>query len=429
LLKGVDKPLAKKYFQRLIDFKVEKYLETFGAVLIEGPKWCGKTTTASMHAKSILKMQDPRQMRNNLLIAETAPDLLLEGDKPRLIDEWQIAPSLWDSVRVAVDDSGEAGQYLLTGSSVPPAESTMHTGTGRIARLMMRPMSLFESLESTGSISLRQLFEEHELVGVRSNLTIKDIAFLVCRGGWPQSIGKDIESSLLIAEQYVKSIYENEIQRIDGMQKDPKRVQTFLRSYARNVQTLTKNTVLLDDMNANDISLTEATFYNYLNALQRLYIIEETPAWAPSIRSKTAIRTSNKKGFIDPSIAAAALGLSPDILLRDFETFGFLFEALCFRDLRIYADQIGGDIYHYRDAYGLECDAVIRMKNGDYALVEIKLGGKAEEQAAVSLSKLETLLISNNHARPSFKMILTGGEYAYTRKDGIHVVPIGCLKD
>ena len=429
MLKGVDKPLAKKYFQRLIDFKVEKYLETFGAVLIEGPKWCGKTTTASMHAKSILKMQDPRQMRNNLLIAETAPDLLLEGDKPRLIDEWQIAPSLWDSVRVAVDDSGEAGQYLLTGSSVPPAESTMHTGTGRIARLMMRPMSLFESLESTGSISLRQLFEEHELVGVRSNLTIKDIAFLVCRGGWPQSIGKDIESSLLIAEQYVKSIYENEIQRIDGMQKDPKRVQTFLRSYARNVQTLTKNTVLLDDMNANDISLTEATFYNYLNALQRLYIIEETPAWAPSIRSKTAIRTSNKKGFIDPSIAAAALGLSPDILLRDFETFGFLFEALCFRDLRIYADQIGGDIYHYRDAYGLECDAVIRMKNGDYALVEIKLGGKAEEQAAVSLSKLETLLISNNHARPSFKMILTGGEYAYTRKDGIHVVPIGCLKD
>lgn len=429
MLRGVDKPLAKKYFQRLIDTKVEKYLETFGAVLIEGPKWCGKTTTASMHAKSILKMQDPRQIRNNLLIAETAPDLLLEGDKPRLIDEWQIAPSLWDSVRVAVDDSGETGQYLLTGSSVPPSESTMHTGTGRIARLMMRPMSLFESLESTGSISLRQLFEERALVGVRSNLSIKDIAFLVCRGGWPQSIGKDIESSLLIAEQYVKSIYENEIQRLDGMQKDPKRVQTFLRSYARNVQTLTKNTVLLDDMNANEIGLTEATFYNYLNALQRLYIIEETPAWAPSIRSKTAIRTSNKKGFIDPSIAAAALGLSPDVLLRDFETFGFLFEALCFRDIRIYADQIGGDIYHYRDAYGLECDAVIRMKNGDYALVEIKLGGKAESLAAENLLKLEDLLVSSNHRRPSFKMILTGGEYAYTRKDGIHVVPIGCLKD
>lgn len=419
----------KKYYNRLLDEKIDLYLLTFGAVLLEGPKWCGKTTTASRHARSILKMQDPRQMKNNLLIAESAPDLLLDGEKPRLIDEWQAAPNLWDCVRVAVDESGEVGQFLLTGSATPLVESTMHTGTGRIARIVMRPMSLFESLDSSGRISLGKLFKGDPFNGCKSNLSLMNIADLICRGGWPQSIGKDINSAMLIMDQYVKSVYETDINTMDGSIKDPKRVQSFLRSYARNLQTLTKNTVLLDDMRSNDISLTEVTFYAYINALRRLFIIEETPAWAPNIRSKTAIRTSNKKGFVDPSIATAILGLSPDSLIKDFEFFGFLFEAMCIRDLRIYANQIDGEIFHYRDDYGLECDAVVRLRNGAYALIEIKLGVKAEESASLNLLNLEKLLISKGHPAPKFKMILTGGEYAYLRNDGIFVVPIGCLRD
>ena len=421
--------MAKDYYTRLLDNKLGLYLETFGAVLIEGPKWSGKTTTASHHASSILKMQDPTQIKNNLLIAESAPKLLLDGAKPRLIDEWQVAPTLWDCVRVAVDDSGESGQFILTGSATPLLEATMHTGTGRIARVVMRPMSLYESLDSTGAVSLKELFEMVAIKGCKATLSIQDIAYLICRGGWPQSIGESVDSALLIANQYVKSIYNHDISYLDGSIKDPKRVQAFLRSYARNVQTLTKNTTLLEDVKTNDISLTEATLYSYLNALQRLFIIEETPAWSPNIRSKTAIRTSNKKGFVDPSIAAAILGQTPTSLLKDFELFGFLFEALCVRDLRIYADQMNGEIYHYRDQYGLECDAVIRLNNGDYALVEIKLGGKAEEQAALNLNRLSELLVSKGYSSPRFKMILTGGEYAYNRKDGVVAVPVGCLRN
>lgn len=420
--------MATKYYDRLLDEKLTLYLETFGAVLIEGPKWCGKTTTASKHAKSILKMQDPGQVKNNLLIADTAPQLLLEGQRPRLIDEWQAAPVLWDSVRVAVDESGEAGQFILTGSATPNTESTMHTGTGRIARLLMRTLSLFESLDSTGSVSLHELFEGKGVEGSRSHLDIRDIAFLICRGGWPQSIGKKEASALLIADQYVKSVYNQDIHKVDGSSKDPLRVHQFLKSYARNVQTLAKNTTILEDMKPNDVGITTPTMYSYYNALQRLFIIEETPAWAPNIRSKTAIRTSSKRGFVDPSIAAAVLGQTPDSLLKDFELFGFLFEALCIRDLRIYAEQLDGQVYHYRDDHGLECDAVIRLKNGDYALVEVKLGGKAEEAAAKDLNKLESLLTSKGFTPPRFKMILTAGEYAYTRKDDVVVVPLGCLK-
>jgi predicted AAA+ superfamily ATPase len=420
--------MTTKYYHRLLDEKLTLYLETFGAVLIEGPKWCGKTTTASQHSKSVLKMQDPGQVKNNLLIADTSPQLLLEGQRPRLIDEWQAAPVLWDSVRVAVDESGEAGQFILTGSATPNTESTMHTGTGRIARLLMRTMSLFESLDSTGSVSLRELLNGKGVEGSRSHLDIRDIAFLICRGGWPQSIGKKEASALLIADQYVKSVYNQDIHKVDGSSKDPLRVQQFLKSYARNVQTLAKNTTILEDMKPNDVGITAPTLYSYHNALQRLFIIEETPAWAPHIRSKTAIRTSSKRGFVDPSIAAAILGQIPDSLLKDFELFGFLFEALCIRDLRIYAEQLDGTVFHYRDSHGLECDAVIRFNSGDYALVEVKLGGKAEEAAAEGLHKLENLLTSKEFAPPAFKMIVTAGEYAYTRKDGIMVVPIGCLK-
>ena len=419
--------MAENYLPRLIDKTLNFYLETFGAILLEGPKWCGKTTTASILAKSILKMQDPNQSKNYMKIADVNPSLLLEGDNPRLIDEWQMAPALWDAVRSEVDNKGIPGQYILTGSVTPPKDSVMHTGTGRIARLNMRTMSLYESRDSNGSVSLKSLFEGNSQISSRSKLTIKDLTFLVCRGGWPQSIEKSERSSLLIANQYVKSIYNNDLLNQAGTTKDPKRMQAVLRSYARNIQTLTSNKVILDDIKSKDIDISEATLYSYLNILERLFIIEETSAWAPKIRSKTALRTSNKKGFVDPSIAAAILGLTPDMLLKDFETFGFLFESMCMRDLRIYAEQLNGEVFYYHDQYGLESDAVIRLNNGNYALVEVKLGNKAEEQGAKNLIKLESLLIDKGHSKTAFKMMLTGGEYAYKRDDDVIVVPLGCL--
>ena len=419
--------MAKNYLPRLIDKTLDFYLKTFGAILLEGPKWCGKTTTASIHAKSILKMQDPNQGKNYMKIADVNPSLLLDGKNPRLIDEWQMAPVLWDAVRSEVDNRGIPGQYILTGSVTPPKDSVMHIGTGRIARLIMRTMSLYESHDSSGSVSLKSLFKGNTQISSRSKLTIEDLTFLVCRGGWPQSIGRSERSSLLIANQYVKSIYNNDLLNQAGITKDPKRMQAVLRSYARNIQTLASNKVILEDIKSKDVDISEVTLYSYLNVLERLFIIEETNAWAPRVRSKTALRTSNKKGFIDPSIAAAILGLSPDMLLKDFETFGFLFESMCIRDLRIYAERLNGEVFHYRDQYGLESDAVIRLNNGSYALVEVKLGSKAEEHGARSLIKLESLLVNSGHVKPSFKMILTGAEYAYKRDDGVIVVPLGCL--
>ena len=419
--------MAENYLPRLIDKTLNFYLETFGAILLEGPKWCGKTTTASILAKSILKMQDPNQSKNYMKIADVNPSLLLEGDNPRLIDEWQMAPALWDAVRSEVDNKGIPGQYILTGSVTPPKDSVMHTGTGRIARLNMRTMSLYESRDSNGSVSLKSLFEGNSQISSRSKLTIKDLTYLVCRGGWPQSVEKSERSSLLIANQYVKSIYNNDSLNQAGITKDPKRMQAVLRSYARNIQTLASNKVILEDIKSKDIDISEATLYSYLNILERLFIIEETSAWAPKIRSKTALRTSNKKGFVDPSIAAAILGLTPDMLLKDFETFGFLFESMCMRDLRIYTEQLNGEVFHYHDQYGLESDAVIRLNNGNYALVEVKLGNKAEEQGAKNLIKLESLLIDKGHSKTAFKMMLTGGEYAYKRDDDVIVVPLGCL--
>jgi len=360
-------------------------------------------------------------------IADVNPSLLLEGENPRLIDEWQMAPVLWDAVRSEIDNRGIPGQYILTGSVTPPKDSVMHTVTGRIARLTMRTMSLSESGDSSGQVSLKSLFQENSQISAQSKLTITNLTYLVCRGGWPQSIGKSERSSLLIANQYVKSIYNNDLLSQAGITKDPKRMQAVLRSYARNIQTLASNKVLLEDIKSKDIGISEATLYSYLNILERLFIIEKTSAWAPRVRSKTALRTSNKKGFVDPSIAAAILGLTPDMLLKDFETFGFLFESMCIRDLRIYAEQLDGEVFHYHDQYGLESDAVIKLDNGNYALIEVKLGNKSEEQGAKNLIKLESLLVNNGHTKPAFKMILTGGEYAYKRDDDVLVVPLGCL--
>lgn len=419
----------KKYYPRLIDKKIQEYLNTFGAILIQGPKWCGKTTSASQHTSSHLHMQDTADIQNNILVSKTAPALLLEGKKPRLIDEWQIAPVLWDAVRVDVDNSGELGQYILTGSSSPLPGATMHSGTGRIARLMMRPMSLYESLDSSGKISLSALFNKEAFNPCKSEITIQEMAFLICRGGWPQSIHVNERAALLITKQYVNSIYNNDISEIGSTRTDPERVIAFLKSYSRHIQTLTKNITILEDIKNNDIGISEPTLYSYINRLQRMFIIDETRAWGPNIRSKTAIRTANKKGLIDPSIAAAALGLTPAGLLNDFEYFGLLFESLCIRDLKIYADSMDAEVLHYRDEHGLECDAVVRLPNGDFALTEIKLGGKQEDEAAEHLIQLEKLLLEKKKMKPLFKMIVTGGEFAYIRPDGIYVVPIACLKE
>jgi len=426
------------YLIRNIDSELEAYLEAFGAVLITGPKWCGKTTSASMKAKSILKLQDPDKSQGYLLTAETKPSLLLEGDKPRLIDEWQMAPVLWDAIRTSVDHLSTEGLYILTGSTIVDESKIMHSGTGRIARLKMYPMSLFESKESNGVISLKQLFndKEYNIDGLKSNLTIENLIFTSCRGGWPSSLNKKTETAkLLVAKSYLDNIVQTDISTIDGKKREPLKVQHLLKSYARNIGTIASNKTIIDDVNANT-SLSESAYYEYINALNKLYVIEDLPAWNPSIRSKTSIRSSNKRMFIDPSIAVAALSVTPQMLSQDFETFGFIFENLCIRDLKVYASSLGGGISYYRDRMNLEVDAVLQIDDGRYALIEFKLGSKQIEEAAEHLLEVVNLIRKANESRtthklrePDLLMILTGGEMAYTREDGIKIIPIGCLKD
>ena len=426
------------YFNRNIDSELHAYLEAFGAVLITGPKWCGKTTSASMKAKSILKLQDPDKSQGYLLTAQTKPSLLLEGDKPRLIDEWQMAPVLWDAIRTSVDNLSIEGLYILTGSTVVDESKIMHSGTGRIARLKMYPMSLFESKESNGIISLKQLFDNknYNIDGLKSNLTIENLIFASCRGGWPSSLNKKTETAkLLVAKAYIDNIVQTDISTIDGKKREPQKVQQLLKSYARNIGTIAQNKTIIDDVKAN-VSLSESAFYEYINALNKLYVVEDLPAWNPSIRSKTSIRSSNKRMFIDPSIAAAALGLTPTMLSQDFETFGFIFENLCVRDLKVYSSSLGGSISYYRDRMNLEVDAVLHLNDGRFALIEFKLGSKQIEKAAEHLLGVVNLIRKANESRDSHKlrepdllMIITGGEMAYTREDGVMIIPIGCLKD
>ncbi|MGD9761961.1 MAG: ATP-binding protein [Candidatus Izemoplasmatales bacterium] len=430
--------MISTYLFRNIDSQLEMYLEAFGAVLITGPKWCGKTTSASMKVKSILKLQDPDKSQGYLLTAQTKPSLLLEGEKPRLIDEWQMAPVLWDAIRTSIDNLSTEGLYILTGSTVVDESKIMHSGTGRIARLKMYPMSLYESKESNGVVSLRQLFNDknYNIDGLKSNLTIENLIFASCRGGWPSSLSKKTESAkLLVAKSYIENIIQTDISTVDGKKREPIKVQQLLKSYARNIGTITLNKTIIDDVNAN-VSLSESAFYEYINALNKLYVIEDLPAWNPSIRSKTSIRSSNKKMFIDPSIAVAALGLTPQVLSQDFETFGFIFENLCVRDLKVYASSLGGRISYYRDRMNLEVDAVLNLEDGRFALIEIKLGSKQIEEAAKHLLEVVDLIRKANESRISHKlkepdllMIITGGEMAYTREDGIKIIPIGCLKD
>ena len=423
----------KEYKKRIADQILEKKLKGKGAVLIEGAKWCGKTTTAEQIAKSILYMARPEDKEQNLTLADINPSLLLAGEVPRLIDEWQLAPKLWDAVKFEVDHRGEEGQFILTGSSVPASmENVSHTGTGRFSWLTMRPMSLFESGESNGEVSLNNLFNNPQKISAINNLTLNDIAFLCCRGGWPRSVFMDNDIALEQAYDYYDAVVNSDISRVDGINRTPERVKNLMRSYARNIGTQASYETIKEDMIKNDTNFLDSdTIYSYINALKKIFVVEESPAWNPNLRSKIATRTSETRYFVDPSIGVAALGIGPDDLINDLRTFGLVFEAMCIRDLRVYADANNGKVYHYRDSSGLECDAVIHLRNGSYGLIEIKLGGdKLIQEGAENLLKLRSKIDTEKMNNPSFMMILTAtGNYAYKREDGIFVVPIGCLKD
>ncbi len=421
------------YKYRITDELIEKKLKGKGAVLIEGPKWCGKTTSAEQLAKSILYLAKPDEVKQNLLLADLNPSLLLEGETPRLIDEWQVAPKLWDAIRFEVDHRNMEGQFILTGSAVPAnQEEILHTGTGRFAWILMRPMSLFESGESNGSVSLKSLLDHPQQIVGMNLLDINKIAFLVCRGGWPRATFLEDEIALEQAYDYYDAIVKSDISRVDGVKRDSERVKHLMRAYARNQGQSVSYEKLKQDMIANDNdSLDSDTILSYVRALKKIFVIDETPAWNPNLRSKAAIRMSDIRYFIDPSIGVAALGVGPNDLIKDLNTFGFLFESLCMRDLKVYAQSLNGNVYHYRDNTGLECDAVIHLRNGSYGLIEIKLGGDSLiEEGVASLIKLRNNIDSTKMNKPSFMMVLIGiGKYAYQREDGVYVVPIGCLRN
>ena len=420
------------YFPRVYDSILARKLESAGAVLIEGAKWCGKTTTAEQRATSVLYMQDPDALRQNMRLAEIRPSLLLEGTAPRLIDEWQVAPQLWDAVRFEVDHRRKRGQFILTGSAVPPSKQKrpLHTGTGRVARMRMRPMSLWESGESAGGVSLGNLFAGEDFPVARSELDIDRLAFLTCRGGWPGAIGVREGAALDQAFNYLDAVAEMDISAYDGVARSPVLARRIMRSYARFSAAQTQVSKISADVSEGG-SVSDETVRSYLRALEGIFVIDDLPAWNPNLRSKAAIRTTPTRHFVDPSVAVAALGAGPGDLLRDLETFGLLFEGLCVRDLRAYADALDGSVSHYRDSSGLECDAVVHLRNGAYGLVEIKLGGDSlVEEGATVLRKLANTIDSKRMGSPAFLMVLTGvGEFSYPREDGVYVVPIGCLKD
>lgn len=424
-----------EYKPRIADTILSNKLKGMGAVLIEGPKWCGKTTTAEQQAKSIIYMDDPRSKDSNIEAANIDPDLILDGEVPRLIDEWQIAPRIWDAIRFTVDHRGEDGQFILTGSSVPligkEEQLKSHSGTGRTCRIRMRTMSLWESGDSSGKISLKALF-----AGDKQSCTcstdLEKIAFLSCRGGWPRAIFQDAEISLGRAADYLDAVVNSDVNRVDGSIKNPERVSRLLRSYARHLGTQVPLSVISSDLSNNENSSFDVrTVQSYINALKLIFMIEDMPAWNPNLRSKATVRTSDTRYFVDPSIAVAALGIGPQDLISDLKTFGFIFENLCVRDLRVYAEKLNGNVFHYRDSLGLECDTVVHMRNGKHGLIEIKLGGdKLIEEGAANLIKLKEKIDTDKMASPSFMMVLTAiGNFAYQRKDGVYVVPITCLKD
>lgn len=422
-----------KYKKRIADSLLDLQLESAGAVLIEGPKWCGKTTTAEQKAKSVLFMDDPENIEQNLMLAEARPKALLEGKTPRLIDEWQLAPKLWDAARFEIDHRHEMGQFIFTGSAVPAdTGKIIHTGTGRFSWLMMRPMSLWESEESTGEVSLKSLFEGDTDIFGQNDKKLEDIAYLICRGGWPASVNLRERPSLAIATNYYEAVVRRDISRVDGVSRDEQRVRRLMRSYARNQGSQAPYNTLADDISANEIEpLSSISVSDYVEALKKIFVIEDMKAWNPNLRSKTAIRSSDTRYFVDPSIAAAALELGPRNLMNDLRTMGLFFETMAVRDLRVYADALSGNVYHYRDKNNLECDAVVSLRGGLYGLIEIKLGGeRLIEEGVKTLKLLESKIDTDKMNKPAFLMVLTAtGQYAFRRPDGVLVVPLGCLKD
>ena len=422
-----------KYKQRIADRILKRKVLGKGAVLIEGPKWCGKTTTAKQLAKSVLDLGDSAVLKQSEQLIELSPKTLLEGKTPKLIDEWQALPPIWDSIRSEVDRRGEPSQFILTGSSVlPEADETIHSGTGRFAYIKMRTMSLYESGESNGKVSLKDLFEEKTFEIQTNELTIEDIAFLTCRGGWPWATLIAKEVALDQAVDYVDAVVDKDIQRVDGVKRSAERARLLLRSYARNISQAIPYSTIRKDMLANDSStLDEDTVADYIKALKKLFVIEDLAAWNPNIRSKAAIRTSDTRHFVDPSIGTASLGLGPKDLINDLKSFGFFFEDMAVRDLRVYAEALDGKLYHYRDSTGLECDAVLYRRDGSYALLEVKLGGEANiNEGAANMLKLSANIDTDKMPSPSFMAVIVGvGKYAFRREDGVYVIPIGCLKD
>ena len=419
----------KKYIPRLIESTIKDQMRAAGCVVIEGAKWCGKSTTAERFAKTVVKLRNPLVFKKYETLASTDGIKLLEGEKPMLFDEWQKILSLWDFIRDDIDTNGGRGQYLLTGSAKPSEDGNRHTGTGRFAKVRMRPMSLWESGDSSGQISLSRLFGPDHGISGDSDLNFDKIAKLICRGGWPESVGEDEKVALLIARNYYRSLTDSDITDVDGIKRNPERTRRIMRAYARNISSLASDKTIMDDVLSNDSALDVKTFGSYTNALRKLFAIEDVPAWSPKLRSKTTMRSSDKRQFADPSIAAAALGAEPGDITDDINTMGFLFESLCTRDLRIYADKLNGAVYYYRDKNGLEADAIVHLNNGDWGAVEIKLGGNEIDEAAKNLIKLKNKIDTDDMREPRFLMILTGLSYAYRREDGVYVIPIGCLRD
>lgn len=420
-----------RYLKRIVDTLLEKKLRSSAAVLVEGPKWCGKTSTCAQIAKSAIYVQDPDRRASYRQMADAKPSLLLQGDTPHLIDEWQTLPILWDAVRYEADKRQEMNQFILTGSATPLDNDIEmeHTGLGRIARLRMYTMSLWESGDSAGKVSLQALFDRSQTIEIyESPLSIEKLAYLMCRGGWPGSLQLEKEDALEVAYNYVDELINVDVNRVDQSEKNPDRVRSILRSYARNISTMTSATTIMQDVQANDISITDKTLTNYLTALRRLFVIDDVKAWQPSLRSKTGIRTSDKRHFTDTSIATAVLQLTPQSLLSDFNLFGFLFEDLCVRDLRIYLQPIRGSVFHYHDNNNLESDIILRLQDGRWAAVEVKTGSKEIEEAADNLLKLKEKIDTSKVGEPAFLMVLTGGQFAYRRSDGVYVIPLGCLK-
>ncbi len=432
-----------EYLKRTADEYLNLLLASSGAVLIEGPKWCGKTTTAEQQANSIIRLQDPDMRENYQATISVKPSLLLAGDTPRLIDEWQEAPVLWDSVRAMVDKRNKFGQFIMTGSnSIEPkkkSEYIRHSGSGRIARMQMLPMSLYESLESNGKISLKALFDNSNLDidGITSDMSIEQLIFAACRGGWPASLYANFDKAKLqIAKNYVRTVCNTDVSTIDDVKRNEKVASTILQSYARNISTLAKKSVIYKDVNEHLEGIGTTSFDLYLDALQRLFVIQDIEAWSPAIRSASAIRRGTKREFVDPSIAVAALGLSPEALYTDLKTFGFLFECMAIRDLKAYSLSLGGSISYYHDRYDLEADAVLHLEDGRYALIEFKLGSREIEEGAEHLKEIKQLVQEHNKTEkqiklrePDLMLVITGGEMAYTRPDGVKVIPLACLKD